>query len=233
MDQVCYWLAHCPGQVAPGGSVGEYRTQSSPGSPWELSGSKPDTFNLPAGASFPHRSPFLLKALTSRQCWSPESPLTASSPRTFHFFLVVSSAHLGNIPTPSAGLSASSPLRMTEIQTSSSPHLQPVPTAPTPSMPCSLWPRGIWTCGSHLSCLLLAKVNHSNPLQYSCLENSKDRGAWWAAVCGVIKNWTWLSMHACDNQPPDSTLTLPISISPSLVPKRLYCAVWRQGHSSI
>ena len=24
-----------------------------------------------------------------------------------------------------------------------------------------------------------------NPLQYSCLENSMDRGAWWAAVHGV------------------------------------------------
>ena len=23
---------------------------------------------------------------------------------------------------------------------------------------------------------------HGNPLQYSCLENSVDRGAWWATV---------------------------------------------------
>jgi len=30
------------------------------------------------------------------------------------------------------------------------------------------------------------------PLQYSCLENSMDRGAWWATVHGVTKNWTWL-----------------------------------------
>ena len=28
---------------------------------------------------------------------------------------------------------------------------------------------------------------HSNPLQYSCLENSMDRGAWRAAVQGVAK----------------------------------------------
>ena len=33
----------------------------------------------------------------------------------------------------------------------------------------------------------------ANPLQYSCLENSMDRGAWWAAVLGVTKNWTRLS----------------------------------------
>ena len=26
------------------------------------------------------------------------------------------------------------------------------------------------------------------PLQYSCLENSKDRGAWWATVHGVTKS---------------------------------------------
>ena len=29
---------------------------------------------------------------------------------------------------------------------------------------------------------------HSNPLQYSCLENLVDRGAWWAAVPGIAKS---------------------------------------------
>ena len=28
---------------------------------------------------------------------------------------------------------------------------------------------------------------HGNPLQYSCLENSMDRGAWWATVPGVVR----------------------------------------------
>ena len=28
---------------------------------------------------------------------------------------------------------------------------------------------------------------NGNPLQYSCLENSKDRGSWWATVHGVAK----------------------------------------------
>ena len=28
---------------------------------------------------------------------------------------------------------------------------------------------------------------HSNPLQHSCLENSVDRGPWWATVHGVNK----------------------------------------------
>ena len=41
---------------------------------------------------------------------------------------------------------------------------------------------------------------NGNPLQYSCLENPVDRGAWWAAVYGVAQSWTRLkrlSMHAC------------------------------------
>ena len=33
---------------------------------------------------------------------------------------------------------------------------------------------------------------HSNPLQCSCLENPRDGGAWWAAVCGVAQSQTWL-----------------------------------------
>ena len=33
---------------------------------------------------------------------------------------------------------------------------------------------------------------HGNSLQYSCLENSMDRGAQWATVHGVIKNLTQL-----------------------------------------
>ena len=31
---------------------------------------------------------------------------------------------------------------------------------------------------------------NSNPLQYSCLENSMDRGAWWATVHGVANSQT-------------------------------------------
>ena len=34
---------------------------------------------------------------------------------------------------------------------------------------------------------------NGNPLQYSCLENPMDRGAWWATVHGVLKSQTRLS----------------------------------------
>ena len=36
-------------------------------------------------------------------------------------------------------------------------------------------------------------VGNSYKLQYSCLENSMDREAWWATVHGVKKSWTQLS----------------------------------------
>ena len=41
---------------------------------------------------------------------------------------------------------------------------------------------------------------HSNPLQYSCLENTTDREAWQVTVSRVAKSQTWmkrLSMHTC------------------------------------
>ena len=33
---------------------------------------------------------------------------------------------------------------------------------------------------------------NGNALQYSCLENPMDRGAWWAVVHGDAQSWTWL-----------------------------------------
>ena len=34
---------------------------------------------------------------------------------------------------------------------------------------------------------------NGNSLQYSCLENPMDGGAWWAVARGVAKSWTWLN----------------------------------------
>ena len=41
---------------------------------------------------------------------------------------------------------------------------------------------------------------HGNQLQYACLENCMDRGAWWTTVHRVAKSWTglrWLCTHEC------------------------------------
>ena len=38
-----------------------------------------------------------------------------------------------------------------------------------------------------------SREGNGTPLQYSCLENPMDRGAWWAAVHGVAGSWTRLS----------------------------------------
>ena len=40
---------------------------------------------------------------------------------------------------------------------------------------------------------LLLREGNGNPLQYSCLENPMDGGAWWAAVHGVAKSRARLS----------------------------------------
>ena len=45
-----------------------------------------------------------------------------------------------------------------------------------------------------LSCI---GEGNGNPLQYSCLENPRDRGSWWAALYGVAQSRTrleWLSL---------------------------------------
>ena len=34
---------------------------------------------------------------------------------------------------------------------------------------------------------------NGNALQYSCLEKSMDRGAWWAMVLGITESWARLS----------------------------------------
>ena len=34
------------------------------------------------------------------------------------------------------------------------------------------------------------REGNGNLLQYSCLENSMDRGAWWTTVHGITESWT-------------------------------------------
>ena len=41
---------------------------------------------------------------------------------------------------------------------------------------------------------------HGSPIQYSCLENPTDRGAWWATVHRVTKNQTQLKQLSNNNK---------------------------------
>ena len=58
---------------------------------------------------------------------------------------------------------------------------------------CNPWGREEWDTTEplhfHFSLSSIEEGN-DNPLQCSCLENPRDRGAWWAAVYGVAQSWT-------------------------------------------
>ena len=63
---------------------------------------------------------------------------------------------------------------------------------------------------------------HSNPLQYSCLENPMDRGAWWATVHRVVKSQTRLKRQR-------ARMDLPSARGLSLgqpVEATLCCGAW-------
>ena len=77
-------------------------------------------------------------------------------------------------------------------------------SCPTPSDPMDCSPPGssimgfsrqeYWS-GVPISYNFYVTIGEGNgtPLQYSCLENPMDGGAWWAVVHGVGKSWTRLS----------------------------------------
>ena len=53
---------------------------------------------------------------------------------------------------------------------------------------------------------------HGTPLQYSCLENPMDRGAWWATVCGVSDSQT---RHAHTHTHTHTHATQPVPLAMS------------------
>ena len=63
---------------------------------------------------------------------------------------------------------------------------------------------------------------NGNPLQYSCLENSMDGGAWWATVHGVAKSQTWLS-HFTSTFGKFTFMPLQFYKRPTLVPVFYNC----------
>ena len=74
---------------------------------------------------------------------------------------------------------------------------------------CSPW--GHWGSDTterlhfHFSLSCIGEGN-GNPLQCSCLENPRDRGAWWAAVSGVAQSRTWLKWHSSSSSMADQDL---------------------------
>ena len=85
----------------------------------------------------------------------------------------------------------------------------------------------------HFSLSCIGEGN-GNPPQYSCLENPRDGGAWWAAVCGVTQSRTQLKRLSSSSSsrewvekamaPHSSTLAWKIHGQRSLVG----CSPW--GH---
>ena len=75
----------------------------------------------------------------------------------------------------------------------------------------------------HFSLSCIGEGN-GNPLQCSCLENPRDRGAWWAAVYGVAQGWTRLKRLSSSSSSmiftnvvtggrPDVMCSWPVSIN--------------------
>ena len=61
----------------------------------------------------------------------------------------------------------------------------------------------------HFSLSCIGEGN-GNPLQCSCLENPRDGGAWWAAICGVTQSWTQLKRLSSSSSPMQSELLCPL-----------------------
>ena len=59
-------------------------------------------------------------------------------------------------------------------------------------MGCCPWGHTESVITEQLSMYACIGEGNGNPLQYSCLENPRDGGAWWAAVYGVVQSRTRL-----------------------------------------
>ena len=59
-------------------------------------------------------------------------------------------------------------------------------------------------CHFSLSCI---GEENGNPLQGSCLENPRDGGAWWAAVCGVAQSQTQLKRLSSSSSSRESQVS--------------------------
>ena len=67
---------------------------------------------------------------------------------------------------------------------------------------------------------------HSIPIQYSCLGNPMDRGAWRATVHGVTKSWTWLKQLSNTNRVTDKICMQTLSTI------KLFLKIASKAHST-
>ena len=79
----------------------------------------------------------------------------------------------------------------------------------------------------------LFREGNGTPLQYSCLENPMDGGAWWAAVHGVTKSPTRLSnftfafhFHALEKE-----MAAHSSVLAWRIPETVGCRLWGRTES--
>ena len=85
---------------------------------------------------------------------------------------------------------------------------------------CSPW--GRWGSDTterlhfHFSLSCIGEGNGS-PLQCSCLENPRDREAWWAAVYGVAQSRTWLKRLSSSSSRTDALTQLQCSLMKSKI----------------
>ena len=65
---------------------------------------------------------------------------------------------------------------------------------------------------------------NGNPLQWSCLENPRDGGAWWAAIYGETQSWTRLTRLSSSSSNTYPTQTLSDNCRGSKLPNSFYKA---------
>ena len=79
-------------------------------------------------------------------------------------------------------------------------------------------PLEIWAQDQHtITFLSLYGEGNGNPLQCSCLENPRDRGAWWAAVCGVAQSRTQLKRLSSSSSSSSMAFLVLISLGNSIL----------------
>ena len=79
---------------------------------------------------------------------------------------------------------------------------------------------------SSLSC---TGEGNGNPLQYSCLENPRDGGAWWAAVCGVAESRTRLKRLSSSSSKPVSAVSSSLQLLITLSFQLLRPQIWKSS----